>query len=124
MEFDHGRCKDDHFQVTRTSPHTATWENGCGTSEFLISNKLGKGEVFMSVYHGSLGNTQVPDYQECIDNFWKAYEDMGAECRSIFTFSTPTSNFFPLNLSRAVSDEHGESVHQDITKMEIKYQGK
>ena len=32
-------------------------------------------------------------------------------------------NFFPPNL-RAVSDEHGERFHQDITKMESNYQGK
>ena len=32
-------------------------------------------------------------------------------------------NFFPPNLE-AVSDEHGEIFHQDITKMESNYQGK
>ena len=32
-------------------------------------------------------------------------------------------NFFLPNLE-AVSDEHGESFHQDITKMESNYQGK
>ena len=32
-------------------------------------------------------------------------------------------NFFPLNLG-AVSDEHGERFHQDMTKMESNYQGK
>ena len=32
-------------------------------------------------------------------------------------------NFFPPNLG-AVSDEHGERFHQDITKMESNYQGK
>ena len=32
-------------------------------------------------------------------------------------------NFFPPNLG-AVSDEHGERFHQDITKMESHYQGK
>ena len=32
-------------------------------------------------------------------------------------------NFFPPNLE-AVSDEHGERFHQDITKMESNYQGK
>ena len=32
-------------------------------------------------------------------------------------------NFFPPNPG-AVSDEHGERFHQDITKMESNYQGK
>ena len=32
-------------------------------------------------------------------------------------------NFFPPNLG-AVSDEHGERFHLDITKMESNYQGK
>ncbi len=32
-------------------------------------------------------------------------------------------NFFPPNLG-AVSDEHGERFHQDITMMESNYQGK
>jgi hypothetical protein len=32
-------------------------------------------------------------------------------------------NFFPENLG-AVSDEHGKRIHQDISNMEKRYQGK
>lgn len=36
-------------------------------------------KAFKSDYNGFLGNTCVPDWQECIENLLQSYEDMG--CR-------------------------------------------
>ena len=80
--------------------------------ELLNLKELRAWEAFKSVCSGFLANTCVPDNQACIEKLLKSYEDMG--CRM---------SLFPPNLG-AVSDEHGERFHQDITKMENKYQGK
>ena len=75
--------------------------------ELLNLKELRAWEAFKSVCSGFLDNTRVPDYQACIEQLLKSNEYMG--CR--------------MSLG-AVSDEHGERFHQDITKMESNYQGK
>ena len=91
--------------------------------ELLNLKELRAWEAFKSVCSGFLGNTRVPDYQACIEKLLKSYEDM--ECRMSLKihFFHSHLNFYLLNLG-AVSDEHGERFHQDITKMESNYQGK
>ena len=79
-------------------------------------------EAFKSVCSGFLGNTRVPDYQACIEKLLKSYEDMGCRMSLNIHFLHSHLNFFLPNLG-AVSDEHGERSHQDIT-MESNYQGK
>ena len=76
-----------------------------------------------SVCSGFLGNTHIPDYQACIEKLLKSYEDMGCRMSLKIHFLHSHLNFFLPNLG-AVSDEHGERFHQDITKMESNYQGK
>ena len=91
--------------------------------ELLNLKELGAWEAFKSVCSGFLGNTCVPDYQACIEKLLKSYEDMGCRMSLKIHFLHSHLNFFPPNLG-AVSDEHGERFHQDITKMESNYQGK
>ena len=91
--------------------------------ELLNLNELRASEAFKSVYSGFLGNTRVPDYQACIEKLLKSFEDMGCRMSLKIHFLQSHRNFFPPNLG-AVSDEHGERFHQDITKMESNYQGK
>ena len=91
--------------------------------EFLKLKELRAWEAFKSVSSGFLGNTRVPDYQACIEKLLKSYEDMGCRMSLKIHFLHSHLNFFPPNLG-AVSDEHGERFHQDITKMESNYQGK
>ena len=80
-------------------------------------------EAFKSVCSGFLGNTRVPNYQAYIEKLLKSYEDMGCRMSLKIHFLHSHLNFFRPNLG-AVSDEHGERFHQDITKMESNYQGK
>ena len=91
--------------------------------ELLNLKELRAWEAFKSVCSGFLGNTRVPDYQACIEKLLKSYEDMGCRMSLKIHFLHSHPNFFPPNLG-AVSDEHGERFHQDITKMESNYQGK
>ena len=91
--------------------------------ELLNLTELRAWEAFKSVCRGFLGNTRVPDPQACIEKLLKSYEDMGCRMSLKIPFLHSHLNFFPPNLG-AVSDELGERFHQDITKMEINYQGK
>ena len=91
--------------------------------ELLKLKELRAWEAFKSVCRGFLGNTRVPDYQACIEKLLKSYEDMGYRMSLKIHFLHFHLNFYPPTL-RAVSDEHGEIFHQDITKMESNYQGK
>ena len=91
--------------------------------ELLKLKELRAWEAFKSVRCGFLGNTRVPDYQACIEKLLKSYEDMGCRMSLKIHFLHSHLNFIPPNLG-AVSDEHGERFHQDITKMESNYQGK
>ena len=88
--------------------------------ELLNLKELRAWEAFKSVCSGFLGNTRVPDYRACIE---KSYEDMGCRISLKIHFLHSHLNFLPPNLG-AVSDEHGERFHQDITKMENNYPGK
>ena len=91
--------------------------------KLLNLKELRAWEAFKSVCSGFLGNTRVPDYQACIEKLLKSYEDMGCQISLKIHFLLSHLNFFLPNLG-AVSDEHGERFHQDITKMESNYQGK
>ena len=91
--------------------------------ELLNLKELRAWEAFKSVCSGFLSNTRVADYQACIEKLLKSYEDMGYRMSLKIHFFHSHLNFFPPNLG-AVSDEHGERFHQDITKMESNYQGK
>ena len=91
--------------------------------ELLNLKELRAWEAFKSVCSGFLGNIRVPDYQACIKKLLKSYEDMGCRMSLKIHFLHSHLNFFPPNLG-AVSNEHGERFHQDITKMESNYQGK
>ena len=75
--------------------------------------------TFNSVCSSFLGNTRVPDYLKLL----KSYEDMGCRISLKIHFLHSHLNFFPPNLG-AVSDDHGEKFHQDITKMESDYHSK
>ena len=91
--------------------------------ELLNLKELRAWEAFKSVCCGFLRNTRVPDYQAWIEKLLKSYEDMGCRMSLKIYFLHSHLNFFPSNLG-AVSDEHGERFHQDITKMRSNYQGK
>ena len=91
--------------------------------ELLNLKELRSWEAFKSVCSDFLGNTRVPDYQACIEKLLQSYDDMGFRMSLKIHFLHSHLNLFPLNLG-AVSDEHGERFHQDITKMKSNYQGK
>ena len=69
-----------------------------------------------------LGNHKVPNYHEIVGQLLQSYQDMGWNMSLKIHFLDSHLDFFPDNLG-AVSDEHGERFHQDISALEKRYQG-
>jgi hypothetical protein len=59
---------------------------------------------------------------EIVSDLLTAYKAMGCNMSIKVHFLDSHSDFFPENLG-AVSDEHGERFHQDISNVEKGYQG-
>ena len=66
------------------------------------------------------GNKKAENYTELVSNLIKAY---GVQHVTYDKFFGLSSGFFPPNYG-AVSDEHGEQFHQQISAMEKRYQEK
>ena len=69
-----------------------------------------------------LGNHKAPNYREIVGELLRSYQDMGCNMSLKIHFLDSHLDFFPDNLG-AVSDEHGERFHQDISALEKRYQG-
>ncbi|GBP18527.1 hypothetical protein EVAR_12988_1 [Eumeta japonica] len=72
---------------------------------------------FRNVVRNFLGSHRAENYEELVNNLLVAYKDMGCNMSLKIHFLHSHLDFFPQNLG-AVSDEHGERFHQDISNME------
>ncbi|GFN92603.1 hypothetical protein PoB_001910900 [Plakobranchus ocellatus] len=79
--------------------------------------------AFKTICENFLGNKKDPNYKELVSNLLSSYQQLGARMSLKIHFLHNHLDFFPANLG-AVSDEHGERFHQDISKMERNYQGR
>jgi len=70
-----------------------------------------------------LGNRRAQNYEELVNNLLQGYQKLGCHTSLKIQFLHPHLEFFPENCG-AVSDEHGERFHQDISLMEKRYEGK
>ncbi len=94
------------------------------TRESKLSNVEKRAwEAFASVCHNFLGNEKVEHYAEIVEELLSSYEALGCNMSLKIHFLHSHLDFFPDNLG-AVSDEHGERFHQDISQMEKRYSGK
>jgi hypothetical protein len=69
-----------------------------------------------------LGNVKTKNYKEHVEGL-NTYQIMGCNMSLKSHFSHSHLEFFPPNMG-AVSNEHGEGFHQDISTMEKRYAGK
>ena len=69
------------------------------------------------------GNRRAQNYDELVNNRLQSYQKLGCNMSLKAHFIHPHLDFFPENCG-AVSDEHGERFHQEISSMEKRYQGK
>jgi hypothetical protein len=77
---------------------------------------------FKFVVERVLGNRRATNYEELINNLLQSYQKLGCNMSLKIHFPHSHSDFFPENCG-AVSDEHGERFHQDISSLEKRYQG-
>ena len=78
---------------------------------------------FKRICKDFLGNHKAANYQDVVQDLLTSYRAMGCNMSVKIHFLESHLVFFPGNLVE-VSDEHGESFHQDIMAMEKRYQGK
>jgi hypothetical protein len=79
--------------------------------------------AFQNVVTDFLGNVKAVNYRKLVEDLITSYEKLG--CNMSLKMHSLHSHFnsLPVNCS-AVSDEHGERCHQDISAMENRYKGK
>ncbi|UYV69496.1 hypothetical protein LAZ67_6003799 [Cordylochernes scorpioides] len=77
---------------------------------------------FRNVCKGLLGSVKVENYRDIVNDLLLSYKALGCNMSLKIHFVHSHLDFFPDNLG-AVSDEHGERFHQDISSMEMRYQG-
>ena len=80
-------------------------------------------DSFKFVVEGFLGNRRAQNYEEIVNNVLQSYQKLGCNMSLKIHCLLSHLDIFPENCC-AVSDEHGEHFHQDISSMEKRYQGK
>ncbi|UYV76216.1 hypothetical protein LAZ67_13003055 [Cordylochernes scorpioides] len=78
---------------------------------------------FRNVFKNFLGSVKVENYRDIVNDLLLSYKALGCNMSPKIHFLHSHLDFFPDNLG-AVSDEHSEKFHQDISSMEKRYQGK
>ena len=89
----------------------------------ITGNEKAAWEAFRQVATKFLGNDRADNYKDLVENLLSAYQTLGCNMSLKIHFLHSHLDFFPKNCG-AVSDEHGERFHQDISTVEKRYQGK
>ncbi|UYV69440.1 hypothetical protein LAZ67_6003617 [Cordylochernes scorpioides] len=97
--------QDGNFQNSLNEVEAAAWNS------------------FRNVFKNFLGSIKVENYRDIVNDLLLSYKTLGCNMSLKIHFLHSHLDFFPDNLG-AVSDEHGERFHQDISSMEKRYQGK
>ncbi|UYV78509.1 hypothetical protein LAZ67_16001816 [Cordylochernes scorpioides] len=78
---------------------------------------------FRNVCKNFLGNVMAENYRDLVNELLLSYKALRCNMSLKIHFLHSHLDFFPENLG-AVSDEHGERFHQDISSIKKRYQGK
>ncbi|UYV77381.1 hypothetical protein LAZ67_15000800 [Cordylochernes scorpioides] len=95
--------QDGNFQNSLNEVEAAAWNS------------------FRNVCKNFLGSVKVENYRDIVNGLLLSYKARGCNMSLKIHFLHSHLDFFPDNLG-AVSDEHGERFHQDISSMEKRYQ--
>ena len=87
----------------------------------MNSAELSAWTAYTNVVKFFLGKTKAPNYKELVETLLSNLHQLGANM-SMLHFLHSHFAFFPENLGD-VSNEQGERFHQDISDMEVRYQG-
>lgn len=91
--------------------------------DFLRGTERDAWVAFKSLVTNFLGNNKSNDYVRVVKRCIGAYRRLGSSMSLKIHLLDSHLDFLPENLG-AVSDEHGERFHQDISVMESRYQGR
>ena len=98
--------KDETFPTTLNPKELAAWRS------------------FKAVTDKFLGNERADNYEEIVQQLlMESFRELGSRMSLKIHFLHQHLNFFPDTLG-AVSDEHGERLHQEVSLMETRYQGR
>lgn len=97
--------------------------NDSGFDAVLQGKEKVAWNCFKSVVIGFLGNNKAENFKNLVDEMLSAYHKMGCNMSIKMHYLHSHLDFFPNNLG-AVSDEHGERFHQDLSTLEKRYQGR
>ena len=92
-------------------------------NRMIRGNEKAAWEAFKSIFAKFLGNRRAEDYDIAVNELLKTYRKLGCNMSLKIHFFHFHLDFFPSNCG-AMSDEHGERFHQDISAMERRYQEK
>ncbi|UYV66834.1 hypothetical protein LAZ67_4003034 [Cordylochernes scorpioides] len=95
--------QDGNFQNSLNEVEAAAWNS------------------FRNACKNFLGSVKVENYRDIVNDLLLSYKALGCNMSLKIHFLHKHLDFFPDNLG-AVSDEHGERFHQDISSMEKRYQ--
>jgi hypothetical protein len=90
--------------------------------QLLLSTEQDAWLGFKSIVANFLGNHKSENYETIVKGCIDSYRLMGCNMSLKIHLLDSHMDFFPDNLG-AVSDQHGERFHQDISIMESRYQG-
>lgn len=93
-----------------------------------FENKLSEAEkaawlAFKSVCSRFLGNKKAENYEDLVGDMVKCFRVIGCNMSLKLHFLDSHLDFFPETLG-AISDEHGERFHQDISMFEKRFSGR
>ncbi|GBO14408.1 hypothetical protein AVEN_272059-1 [Araneus ventricosus] len=97
--------KDENFETKMETNESKAWES------------------FKLVITSFLGNKKDPNYKSIVEEIIKNFKILGCRMSLKVHFLDSHLEYFPENLG-SVSEEQGETFHQDIKEMERRYQGK
>ena len=78
-------------------------------------------DAFVKVVKNFFGHKKASNYKELVANLLSSFEDIGVKMSIKVHFLHSHLDRFPENFG-ALSDEQGERFHQDVKKMEERYQ--
>ncbi|UYV82671.1 hypothetical protein LAZ67_22000476 [Cordylochernes scorpioides] len=104
FEADSRIAEDGNFQNSLNEVEAAAWNS------------------FRNVCKNFLGSVKVENYRDIVNDLLLSYKALECNMSLKIHFLHKHIDLFPENIG-AVSDEHGERFHQDISSMEKRYQG-
>ncbi|UYV78673.1 hypothetical protein LAZ67_16002341 [Cordylochernes scorpioides] len=108
---------DTNFEADSKIAAVNNFQNSLNEVEAAAWNSI------RNVCKNFLGSVKVENYRDIFNDLLIFYKALGCNMSLKIHFLHSHLDFFPDNLG-AVSDEHGERFHQDISSMEKRYQEK